>query len=82
VAFIARALGRDVAKAVVREAIAEARGETNRKWALMLLAFLAGTIVAVIVIKRRGGHLAIEDDPRWAEMTNPILRSVPTADVS
>ena len=42
----------------------------------------ARTIVWVIVIKRRGGHLAIEDDPRWAEMTNPILRAVPTADVS
>ncbi len=80
--FIARALGKDVAKAVVREAIAEARGETNRKWALLLLAFLAGTVVSVIVIKRRGGRLAIEDDPRWAEMTNPMLRSVPTADVS
>jgi hypothetical protein len=79
---IAQVVGRDVAKAVVREAVAEARGDTNRKWALMLLAFLAGTVVAVIVIKRRGGHLAIEDDPRWAEMTNPILRSVPTADVS
>jgi len=82
VGFIARALGRDVAKAVVREAIAEAQGKSDRKWALLLLAFLAGTIVSVIVIKRRGGHLAIEDDPRWADMTNPILRAVPTADVS
>jgi hypothetical protein len=82
VGFIAQALGKDVAKAVVREAVAEAQGKSDRKWALLLLAFLAGTLVAVVVIKRRGGRLAIEDDPLWAEMTNPILRSVPTADVS
>ena len=29
---------------------------------------LIGTVVAVIVIKRRGGTLAIESDPRWAEI--------------
>jgi len=50
VGFIARALGRDVAKAVLLEAIAEAQGKSDRKWALLVLAFLAGTLVAVIVL--------------------------------
>jgi hypothetical protein len=60
--------GKEVAAAVLSEAADELRGKSNRKWAVMLLSFLIGTVVAVIVIKRRGGTLAIESDPRWAEI--------------
>jgi len=38
----------------------------------MLLAFLVGIVVAVVVIKRRGGTLPIESDPRWTDIVeNP-----------
>ena len=50
-------VGREVAAAVLSEAADELRGRSNRKWAVMLLAFLVGMVVAVVVIKRRGGTL-------------------------
>ncbi len=64
---IVTSVGRDVAAAVLSEAADELRGRSSRKWAVMLLAFLIGMVVAVIVIKRRGGTLPIESDPRWIE---------------
>ncbi len=65
-------VGREVAAAVLSEAADELRGRSNRKWAVMLLAFLVGMVVAVVVIKRRGGTLPIESDPRWVEaVENP-----------
>jgi hypothetical protein len=36
----------------------------------MLVAFLIGIVVTVVVIKRRGGTLPIENDPRWTEFTD------------
>ena len=67
---IAKIIGKDVAATVLHEAADELSGRSNRKWAVMLLAFLIGMVVAVIVIKRRGGTLAIETDPRWAEIAD------------
>ena len=58
---------KEVAAAVLSEAADELSGRSNRKWAVMLLAFLVGVITAVIVIKRRGGTLPIESDPGWIE---------------
>ena len=67
---IAKLIGKDVAATVLHEAADELSGRSNRKWAVMVLAFLIGMVVAVIVIKRRGGTLAIETDPRWAEIAD------------
>ena len=59
---------------MLSEAADELRGRSNRKWAVMLLAFLAGVVVTVVVIKRRGGTLPIESDPRWIEaVENPTI---------
>ena len=64
--------GKRAATAVLSEAADELRGRSNRKWAVMLLAFLVGIIVAAVMIKRRGGTLPIENDPRWIEIVeNP-----------
>lgn len=67
---IAESIGKDVAAKVLSEAADELRGRSNRKWAVMLLAFVVGIVVTVIVIKRRGGTLPIESDPRWSEFTD------------
>ncbi|TFH20889.1 MAG: hypothetical protein E4H05_01340 [Acidimicrobiales bacterium] len=67
---IARLAGKEVAGKVLHEAAEELSGRSNRKWAVMLLAFLIGIVATVIVIKRRGGTLPIENDPRWSEMTD------------
>lgn len=67
---IAESIGKDVAAKVLSEAADELRGRSNRKWAVMLLAFVVGIVVTVIVIKRRGGTLPIESDPRWTEFTD------------
>ncbi len=66
--LIATFAGRRAATAVLSEATDELRGRSNRKWAVMLLAFLGGIVVAVVVIKRRGGTLPIENDPQWIEI--------------
>ena len=64
--------GQEVAAKVLSEAADELRGRSNRKWAVMLLAFLVGIVVAAVVIKRRGGTLPIESDPRGIEIVeNP-----------
>ena len=69
---IVTAASKEAAAAVLSEAADELRGRSNRKWAVMLLAFLVGIVVTVVVIKRRGGTLPIESDPRWIEaMENP-----------
>lgn len=65
---IAQTIGKDVAVKVLHEAAEELSGRSNRKWAVMLIAFLIGIVVTAIVIKRRGGTLPIENDPRWTEM--------------
>lgn len=67
---IAESIVKDVAAKVLSEAADELRGRSNRKWAVMLLAFVVGIVVTVIVIKRRGGTLPIESDPRWTEFTD------------
>jgi hypothetical protein len=67
---IATIAGKEAAAAVLSEAAEELRGRSNRKWAVMLLAFLVGIVVTVVVIKRRGGTLPIESDPRWIEMVD------------
>lgn len=53
---------KEIANAVVVEAIDEVRGRSNRKWAIAVVAFAIGVVVAVIVIRRRGGQLAVEVD--------------------
>jgi hypothetical protein len=63
-------VGKDVASAVIHEAAEELSGRSNRKWAVMLVAFLIGIVAAVIIIKRRGGTLAIESDPRWTDLAD------------
>ena len=69
---IVKNAGKEVATAVLSEAADELRSRSNRKWAVMLLAFLVGMVVAVVVIKRRGGTLPIESDPRWVDaVENP-----------
>jgi hypothetical protein len=66
---VATIAGKEVAIKVLHEAADELSGRSNRKWAVMLLAFLVGIVATVIVIKRRGGTLPIESDPRWTEFT-------------
>ena len=55
-------LGEQLAAVVVREAIDEMRGRSNKKWALLLLGVLVGAAVAGWVLRRReqsaGEHLA------------------------
>ncbi len=65
---VATYAGKEVAIKVLQEAAEELTGRSNRKWAVMLLAFLVGIAAAAIVIKRRGGTLPIENDPRWTEL--------------
>ena len=67
---IAQAAGKEVAVKVLHEAADELSGKSNRKWAVMLIAFVVGIVATVIVIKRRGGTLPIENDPRWTEFTD------------
>ena len=67
---IAESIGKDVAAKVLSEAADELRGRSNRKWAVMLLAFVVGIVVTVIVIKRRAAAFPIESDPRWTEFTD------------
>jgi hypothetical protein len=42
-----------IVAAVAAEAVDELVGTSNRKWAVMLVAFVLGAIVAGIVIRRR-----------------------------
>lgn len=65
---VATFAGKEVAVKVLHEAADELAGRSNRKWAVMLIAFLVGIVAAAIVIKQRGGTLPIENDPRWTEM--------------
>ena len=51
---------KEIAHAVVVEAIDEVQGKSNRKWGFAVLAFAIGVAVAVIVIRRRGGQLVLE----------------------
>lgn len=51
-----------LAGAVAREAIDEINGTSNKKWGVALVAFAVGIVVAVIIIRRRGGRLAVELD--------------------
>ena len=67
---IAELAGKEVAVKVLQEAADELSGKSNRKWAVMLIAFVVGIVATVIVIKRRGGTLPIESDPRWTEFTD------------
>lgn len=67
---IAELAGKEVAIKVLQEAADELSGKSNRKWAVMLIAFVVGIVATVIVIKRRGGTLPIESDPRWTEFTD------------
>lgn len=66
---IAGLAGKELARKVLHEAAEELSGRSNRKWAVMLIAFLLGIVATAIFIKRRGGTLPIENDPRWSEMT-------------
>ena len=66
---VATLAGKEVAIKVLHEAADELAGRSNRKWAVMLLAFLVGIVATAVFIKRRGGTLPIENDPRWTEMT-------------
>jgi len=70
---IAEYAGKEVTMKVLHEAADELSGRSNRKWAVMLVAFIVGIAATVIVIKRRGGTLPIENDPRWAEITEARL---------
>ena len=67
---IAQTAGKEVAVKILQEAADELSGKSNRKWAVMLIAFVVGIVATVIVIKRRGGTLPIESDPRWTEFTD------------
>jgi len=66
---VATLAGKEVAIKVLHEAADELAGRSNRKWAVMLLAFLVGIVATAVFIKRRGGTLPIENDPLWTEMT-------------
>ena len=44
-----------VASDVLKEAGAELSGRSKRKWAVVLLAFVLGAVVAVVVMKARQG---------------------------
>ena len=43
----------EVAAAVVVEAIDEATGASSRKWAVILVAFVLGAVVALVAVRRR-----------------------------
>lgn len=56
------AVGRRAAEVVVHETFAELTGRSTKKWGVAIVAFAIGVVVAVIVIRRRGGKLAVELD--------------------
>ena len=60
---IAEMATKKVVLAVVEEAVAEVRGTTNRKWAVVLLAIVLGTAVAGVIVKRRRERLSSESEP-------------------
>lgn len=49
-----------IASAVVQEAIDEALGISHKKWALVLVAFLLGAMVAAFVARQRQESTSLE----------------------
>ena len=45
--------GQAVVSEVLQEAVKEVTGRSTRKWAVVLIAFVLGTVVAVAVINSR-----------------------------
>jgi len=50
---LAEVASKKAISAVVSEAIDEVSGSSNRKWAVMLVAFLLGAVVAGLIAQRR-----------------------------
>jgi hypothetical protein len=46
----------------VHEAIDEAVGTSHKKWALVLVAFLLGAVLAAFVVRQRRESTSIETD--------------------
>jgi hypothetical protein len=42
-----------VGSAVLEEAVDEVVGRSNKKWALVLVAFVVGGIIGAVIVKRR-----------------------------
>jgi ABC-type Mn2+/Zn2+ transport system permease subunit len=61
---IAEMVAKKVVLAVVEEAVAEVRGTTTRKWAVVFLAVVLGTVVAGVIVKRRRARLSGEREPQ------------------
>jgi H+/gluconate symporter-like permease len=51
-----------IASAVVQEAIDEALGTSHKKWALVLVAFLVGAVVAAFVARQRQESTSLETE--------------------
>jgi hypothetical protein len=53
-----------VGSAVLEEAVDEATGRSNKKWALVLVAFAVGGIIGAIIVKRRRDRPSTELEPQ------------------
>ena len=51
---VAEYLGKQIAGDVTHEAINEVVGRSKRKWAIVVLAFVLGAVVASVVVRRQG----------------------------
>ena len=63
---IAEIATRQVVASVVQEAAAEVTGSSNRKWAVVLVAFVLGAAVAAIIVHRQRGQSSGESEPQSA----------------
>ena len=54
---------------IVAEAIEEATGSSSKRWALLLVGFVAGVVFAVWVSKRVGSGPGEPDEPEGQQVT-------------
>lgn len=53
-----------VGSAVLEEAVDEVVGRSNKKWALVLVAFVVGGIIGAVIVKRRRDRPDTEPEPK------------------
>ena len=63
---IAEIATQQVVAAVVQEAAAEVTGSSNRKWAVVLVAFVLGVAVTAIIVNWQRGQSSGESEPQSA----------------
>ncbi len=61
---IAEYAAEQIGSAVLEEAVDEVVGRSNKKWALVLVAFLVGGVIGAVIVKRRREQAGTEPEPR------------------